>query len=356
MPAASHVDQKSCRRILIEVLAFASILSGLAPALAATGADSEPKAQPERGGMKKLRVAIVSRTFFYVPLWAAIARGDFQRAGIEPEISILGNASQVDPLLDGTLDIAIATPESILQNAAQGGPLRIVAGNTGRLTHSLISRAPFRTIDALRNRRIGILNRVEGTFFQLQAMLAQHGLHYPGDYELVETGGVPPRHKALLEGQIDAGLQSIPWTYVAEEAGMNNLGDITRYVPDWQFVSINANRVWADGNAELLTRFLEVMLRSTEWVYNHKAESAATAERELPAARGHAEMAWDHYTETNALTRDLSVHRKGLEVVLETQRTAGLLAADAPRSLDLYVDQTWLDAARQRLGPTRRTG
>lgn len=37
---------------------------------------------------------------------------------------------------------------------------------------------------------------------------------------------MPPRHKALLEGTIDAGLPSIPWNYVAEEAGMNNLGDI----------------------------------------------------------------------------------------------------------------------------------
>src|SRR5262249_62412646 len=129
----------------------------------------------------------------------------------------------------------------VVQNAATGGPLRIVAGNAGKLVHSLITRAPFKRFEELRGATIGIFNFKEGTFFQLKTMLAAHGLHYPGDYKVMETGGVPPRHKALLEGKIDAGLQSVPWNYVAEDAGMNNLGDVIKYVPDWQFVSINAN-------------------------------------------------------------------------------------------------------------------
>ena len=41
-------------------------------------------------------------------------------------------------------------------------------------------------------------------------------MNYPGDYQVKHTGGVPPRHKALLAGEIDAGMQSVPWNYVAE--------------------------------------------------------------------------------------------------------------------------------------------
>ena len=82
-------------------------------------------------------------------------------------------------------------------------------------------------------------------------MLAAHGLNYPGDYQVKHTGGVPPRHKALLAGEIDAGLQSVPWNYVAEDAGMNNLGDAIDYVPDWQFVSVNVNGAWAAANRAL---------------------------------------------------------------------------------------------------------
>ena len=116
-----------------------------------------------------------------------------------------------------------------------------MADNTGKLTHSLIARKPFAQVEDLKGATIGILNMTEGTFFQIKEMLAAHGLHYPQDYSVKETGGVPHRHKALLDGSIDAGLQSIPWNYVGEDAGLNKLGDIIDYVPDWQFVTINAN-------------------------------------------------------------------------------------------------------------------
>jgi ABC-type nitrate/sulfonate/bicarbonate transport system substrate-binding protein len=302
---------------------------------------------PAPDARASLRVAIVSKTFFYVPLRAAIARGEFERVGIDLHVSLLGNASQTPGLLSGDVHVAIATPEAALQNAADEGPLRVVAGNTGRLSHSLISRQPYPTVSSLRGARIGILNKVEGSFFQLKAMMAHHGLDYPADYEVVETGGVPPRHAALLEGRIDAGLQSIPWNYLAEEAGLNNLGEIVGYVPDWQFVSVNVNRNWAAANEGLLTRFLRVLLDSTEWVHTHRKEAVDIAVRELPARQEHAERAWDYYIESNALTRDMSLNRQGLEAVLQVQREAGLLRADAPRFIESYVDMSWLDRARR---------
>ena len=186
---------------------------------------------------QKIAVGLVSRTFFNMPLWAAMENGFFAAEGIEVAPTILGSASQVPPLLDGSLQVVIGSPESAMQNAAAGGPLRLIAGNAGKLVHSLIARAPFKRIEDLRGATIGILNMKEGTFFHIKTMLAAHGLNFPADYKVTETGGVPPRHKALLEGTIDAGLQSVPWNFVAEDAGMNNLGNVIDYVPDWQFVS-----------------------------------------------------------------------------------------------------------------------
>lgn len=302
---------------------------------------------PSTSQSRLLRVGIVSKTFFYLPLWAAISQGWFDAAGLKVETTLLGNTSQADLLKSGAMDVAIATPEAALQDAASGGPLRVIAGNTGKLSHSLITRPQFKTVESLRGGTVGILNMVEGSFFQVQAMMQHHGLRFPGDYVVKETGGVPPRHKALLAGEIDAGLQSIPWNYVAEEAGMNNLGEITGYVPDWQFVSINASAEWAQQNSDDLQRFLAVLLRATEWVYSHAAEASAIAARELPAKDEHARRAWDYYTSTNALTRDMSINARGLEVVVETQRKAGLLPADAPTVLSRYTDLRWLEAARQ---------
>ncbi len=295
----------------------------------------------------KLAIGLVSRTYFNMPLWAGLEHGWFAADGIEIEATVLGNAPQGPPLIDGSLQLYIGSVEPVILDAAGGGPLRIVAGNAGKLVHSLIARAPFKRIEDLRGATIGIFNFKEGTFFQLKTMLAAHGLHYPADYKVMESGGVPPRHKALLEGKIDAGLQSVPWNYVAEEAGMNNLGDVIKYVPDWQFVSVNANSQWAARNRDLLVRFLRVMNRGTEWLYANRAAGSAIAARELPAPLPHAERAWDFFTGTNALTRDMSVNRTGVAKVIATLQEAGLLSRDAPADPALYIDDSYLVQAQK---------
>jgi ABC-type nitrate/sulfonate/bicarbonate transport system substrate-binding protein len=295
---------------------------------------------------EKISIGLVSRTFFNVPLWAAMEHGVFAADGIEVVPTLLGSASQVPPLLDGSLQVVIGSPESAMQNAAAGGPLRLIAGNAGKLVHSLIARAPFKRIEDLRGGTIGILNMKEGTFFHIKTMLAAHGLNFPGDYKVTETGGVPPRHKALLEGAIDAGLQSVPWNFVAEDAGMNNLGNVIDHVPDWQFVSINANAEWAAANRDLLVRFLRTLLRATEWLYANRAAASEIAAREMPAPIGHAPRAWDHFTGTNALTRDMSVNIRGLEHVIATLRQSGHLPEGSPTDTGFYIDGRYLDAAR----------
>jgi len=295
---------------------------------------------------EKIAAGLVSRTYFNMPLWAAQEHGFFADEGLEVTGTIFGNESQVPPLLDGRFQVFIGSPELAIQNQAEGGPIRIIAGNAGKLVHSLIARAPFKRVEDLRGRTIGIFTDKEGTFFHVKAMLAAHGLNYPGDYQVKHTGGVPPRHKALLAGEIDAGLQSVPWNYLAEDEGMNNLGDVIEYVPDWQFVSINVNSEWAAKNRDVLVRFLRAMLRGNEWLYANRAASSVIAARELPASIAHAERAWDFFTSTDALTRDASVNLKGLAQVIATLKETGLLAQNAPDDPAAYVDDSYLKAAR----------
>ena len=322
-----------------------AVRAALAAVLAAItlGVCPAATAQTQRD---RLELGIVSRTFFYMPVWAARDQGYFGAEGLDVNVSIFGNASQVEPLLSGKMQVAIATPESVLQNAAAGGPLRIVAGNTGKLSHALIVNPRFSKIEDLRGATFGILNKTEGSFFQIQEMMARHGLHFPADYKVKEMGGVPPRHKALLEGSIDAGLQSIPWNYVAEDAGFKSLADVSDYVPDWQFVSVNVNNDWAKANRAVLVRFLRALSQATDWIYAHRAEAAAIAQRELPTRKDYAERAWDYYTKTGALTPDLSINRKGLQKVIDIQIEAGLLPKNAARTADPYIAEDYLREAR----------
>ena len=296
--------------------------------------------------LDRLEVGTVSRTFFAVPLWVGMEHGFFREQGLEVNLQIFGTASQVEPLVSGAMHIALASPEVVLQNTQQGGPLRFIAGNAGRMSHFFIAQPRFKRIEDLRGATIGILNMVEGTFFQLQEIMARHGLKYPGDYQVKETGGAPPRHKALVEGGIDAGLQSIPWVYLEEDAGFSNLGDVADYVPEWQFTTLNANRDWAARNADTVVRFLRAMLNSTEWIYNNRGGTAALVEREMHMSLAHAERGWDYYTSCGVLARDLSLHPHGLQRVIQTQIAAGLLAAGSGDDTAPYIETGYLARAR----------
>ena len=83
------------------------------------------------------------------------------------------------------------------------------------------------------------------------------------------------------------------------------------------------------------------------WLYANRAAASDIAARELPAPLPHAERAWDFFTGTNALTRDVSVNLKGLAKVIATLKETGLLARGAPDDPAAYIDDSYLKAARE---------
>lgn len=318
--------------------------------LCAAGALVAPGALRAEDAPRTVDLGIVSRTFFYLPVWAAQEQGFFKNEGLDVKIRVLGNESQVGPLLDRSLQIAIAPPEGVIQNVESGGPLRFVAGNCGKLSHFLIAQPRFKRIEDLRGATFGILSMTEGSFFHVQALMSKHGMHYPDDYKVVQTGGAPPRHKALLEGKIDAALQSIPLAYVEEDGGFSNLADISDYVPDWQFTAVNVNREWASENEDTLVRFLRAMLRATDWVYRNREEAVTIVARELKVDRPYAARGWDYYTKTDALTRDLGLNRTGITKVVESQVLAKLIQPPASMDPEKYIEPKYLEKARRTHG------
>ena len=316
----------------------------------------------EAGAETPLRVGLVSRTFYYLPFWAARDQGFYAAEGLDVSLSVMADTTaQVPALLDGALDLTVAPTEGIVRNADEGGPLRILAGNSGKLSHFIIAQPRFKRIEDLKGARVGILNLTEGSRFHFEQIGEAHGLK-PSDYTLVETGGAPARNALLLQNKIDVGLQSIPWSYVAEDEGFSNLGDVASYVPDWQFTTVNGDSRWAGQHPDTVVRFLRATQRGVDWMYANKAAASALAARELGIDHRYAERAWDYFTTTGNITRDMSVNTPGLAKVVETMRRAGILKDSSAVDTARYVDSSFLATSRAVvfatgpfLGTTERT-
>jgi ABC-type nitrate/sulfonate/bicarbonate transport system substrate-binding protein len=270
----------------------------------------------------RLRIGFVSRTFYRAPVWCGLELGLFASAGQELELIILDStAGATEGLKDGTLHLAIATTEGVMEDVDHGGSLRIIAGNSSRMSHYLIAQPRFKRIEDLRGAVVGVASVTEGTAFQVREILARHGLS-PADYELRAAGGAQTRARLLEEGKIDAALQSIPWNYVAEDAGLRSLADVNDYVPAYQFTSINTNLRWAEANRPAVVDFLRVMRQATAWMFAYPDASAPIIAHELGIKTEYALRACSDFSRKGIMPADLSLSSAGLAAAYASVLTA----------------------------------
>jgi ABC-type nitrate/sulfonate/bicarbonate transport system substrate-binding protein len=290
----------------------------------------------------EVRVAIVSRTVFYVPLWLAQDKGYLNEEGIRATIEIFDNAEKInEDLRSGRSQVAISTPESVVIDAYRGGSLRIIAANAERLPHFIIAKPQIKTLQQLRGARFGVLSLNEGTTYLVHRLAGAIGLK-PGDYEVIAVGGAPTRWKLLQEGKIDAGLQPFPLSYEAEAAGFTNFGPISQYVADYLFTSVNVDSKWAQQNRPLVQAFLRALKRGQEEMAARPAEAAAIAARELKTAPALAERALADTARLKILSADLSVSDAALGSTFETVLGVGLLPPGSVYERARMVDSSYL--------------
>ena len=256
------------------------------------------------------------------------------------------NAERINAALhDGSVNIAIATPESIIVDALRGGTSRVVAGCAGRLPHFVITRPDIRTLADLHGKTIGVLSDQEGTTHLVPEVARRAGLS-PGDYTVKAVGGAPTRWRLLQAGQIDAGLQPFPLSYEAEAAGFNNLGSLADIVPDWQFTSVNVDLRWAEAHRSALVRTLRAMQRGLDAIAADPDDAAAVAAEELNTTLPLAARAIADATRLRILTPRQEISTAGLARVHQALAAAGLVE-DAAFDLTQVADDRFLQESRR---------
>lgn len=292
-----------------------------------------------------LRVALVSRTFYYVPFWAAMRNGYFRDQGLDVDGKILDSTGRVNSgLIEGEFEVGIGTPEGVIAEQEKGeGRLVIVSGNAQKMTHFLVAQPSIKSFADLRGASVGVASTNEGTAFVVRQILSMEGLA-DSDYSMVDSGGVPSRWVALQEKRIDAGLQSIPINYAAEDARYTILCDSNDYVADYQFVTVNATRAWAEAHRPEVTRFLRALGQGVAWMFDEPGEAVSLIMDELHVSREHASRGWEYYTSRNVIPRDQRVSERGMRTVVSLMEAAGAIDRDENRSFATYVDYSYLEA------------
>jgi ABC-type nitrate/sulfonate/bicarbonate transport system substrate-binding protein len=292
--------------------------------------------------MEQFKVAIVARIFNNLPVWVAQERGYFESEGLEVTVEILyGVANVTDAVASGDADLVIGTPESVLSAAPADDQIVIVGGNARKLANGLIARKGIDEIGQLVGGKVGVSHRLEGTALLVREMLARHGLVAGRDYSFAEVGVASDRSKMLQEGTLDCALQTPPHKYLAEDSGHANLGDISDYVPDYQFTTLNVRRSFTRNREKSLRGFLRSLARATTWMTAEPEACVDLATRMLQTTADYARRDYEHFRRQGSLTPDLALSTPGMAMVERMMREAGTLMLDRS-GVDSRIDLSFL--------------
>ncbi len=284
--------------------------------------------RPATGMLEPLTIGLVAPIFNNLPVWAADRLGYFHEAGLEVSVRVLFGVQNVTTALkDGSIDVGLGTPESVLGDRSEPA-LRIIGGNARTLANGLIARREIRSIADLRGRTIGVSHPREGTALLVTEMLGRHGLSAGRDYEIRAVGVASERWKAIQRGELDGGLQTPPHRYIAEDLGYPNLGDIADYVPDYQFTTVNVRATSITHHPQALSAVLSALSRATRWMTEQPAAAGALATEVLDTTPDYARRDYAHFAATHSLTPDLKLSEAGMAKVLSVMRAAGTLPDD----------------------------
>jgi ABC-type nitrate/sulfonate/bicarbonate transport system substrate-binding protein len=298
-------------------------------------------------GSKRVVLAGGAMGFNWLPVYAALRNGMFERRGIEVELKRTGSVQKAtEAVLSGEAQLAITPPEGAIADHVGGGTLRIIAGNVNRLPLSLVAHPRFKRIEELKGAVLGTSSLTEGTAIYTQAMLAQHGLRYPDDYSFDVVGVHPARWQALKEGRIDAAVQLIPLNFVAFDEGWSNLGEVSDYIPEILFTGLICDNKWASANADLVCGFLAALSEGTSYVLDpaHDGFTIPMVMEAAQADEAYARRSLDYMREKGVFRADLAVVPAAFAKSIELMVAAGLLPGEQADAALATIEPGYLAA------------
>ena len=288
-----------------------------------------------------------------LPLFAAEARGFFEKHDIEADVQItVGSDEQRGALADGTVEVIHSAVDNAVHMVETAGQDVIIVSGGSNGMNDLIVRPEIETYADLRGKTVVVDAANTAYAFQLYTMLAMNGLE-EGDYEVLPIGGAPQRLRAMgASGNNAAAMLNPPSSIVAVLEGYRNLGRAVDAVGRYQADGVFVQRSWAAANSDVLVRYLKAGIEGTRWAYDpaNRSEAAAILEKRLKLEPAIAARSVEAAVGPGGgLAKDTRFDREGFENLLRIRdNIAGTWGGRIPPA-GKYLDLSYHDRALAEL-------
>ena len=305
----------------------------------------------------KVRVGkAVGGSGFHIPSYVAMDKGFYQAEGLEAQWVVLQPRALVTAGLSGNVDF-VPIPSGGAQAALSGAPITYLVGESLKSQWTIVVPKSIDKVESLKGKTLGYGRPGSADYDEGTLVLARFFHMEAGrDYKIISFQGEADRVGALINGDIQGALISVPHAARAVAAGMKVL------LRTGDYVARAGGTFWApkeyvDSNPETVRKFIRAIARAVMYFRDNKAGSLATLKEHLGIDNEQeAGLVWDELHNAFGAELPQELFREILESRRETMIAARQWPADKPLpDPEQFVARTLLDSTLQEMGyiPTR---
>lgn len=234
----------------------------------------------EKSNLKTIKVAEVTHSAFYAPLYVAIEEGYFEKNGINIELILTSGANNVTAaVLSNDVEIGFCGPEATIYVYKEGEKdyIQTFAGLTKRDGQFIVSRKKIDnfTMDMLKGKEV-LAGRVGGMPI-LNFINALDNSNVDKEKININTS----IDFASLTGSFIGGTGDFvnlfePNATKIEKEGLGYIvASIGEFSGEMPYTAFNARKSFIKNNKEIITNFTEAINKGLNFVHNNNAETIA---------------------------------------------------------------------------------
>jgi NitT/TauT family transport system substrate-binding protein len=232
-------------------------------------------------GTETVRIAEVTRSLFYAPLYVAIENGYFEEEGLNIELTTTwGGDKTMTTLISDGADIALVGSETSIYVSAQGSTDTII--NFAQLTQTdgtfLVSREKIEDFDWEMLRDSEFLGQRKGGMPQMvgEYVLKLHGIDPHNDLHLIQNIDFANIANAFISGTGDFVQLFEPQASMFEKEGRGyivaSFGTESGHVPYTTFMTKES---YLNENEETIEKFTTAIYKAQQWVNENSSTDIA---------------------------------------------------------------------------------
>jgi NitT/TauT family transport system substrate-binding protein len=299
---------------------------------------------------------VISGNGFHIPSYIAMDHGFFKEEGLEASWVELQGAALVKAALAGNADF-VPIPSGGAQAALRGAKIKYVVGESLRSQWTITVPKSITKIEQLKGKTLGY-GRIGGADYDEGAAVMRRAFNMEvgKDYKVISFQGESDRIAAMINGDIQGAVLSVPHAAKAVNAGMHVLVRTGDYIPRAGGV-FWTRQEFLDQNPATVKKFIRAIAKGVTYFRSNKEGSVQTLKKYLGIKTDQeAGAIWEQLKDAFGAEIPPPLFAKIIESRIKSMKAARQWPADKPTpDPESFVARQLLDATLKDMGyvPTK---